>query len=73
MTKIYCADPSCEYCNDKGICTAKKVSFSWHSVMTLWEGRQEFNRCKTYQPSKEYQEMQEKIKPFMEGTNHGKV
>ena len=62
MPKIYCADTSCEFCSDKGVCTAKKVSLSWHSVMTLWDGRQEFNRCKTYQKSKLSTELEQRFK-----------
>ena len=58
MTKIYCADTSCEFNNDKGTCTAKKVALSWHSVMTVNDGRQEFNRCKTYQKSERCKEFE---------------
>lgn len=47
MTKIYCADSLCKFNNDKGVCTAKKVALAWHSVMTVWDGRQEFSRCRT--------------------------
>lgn len=50
-TKIYCAATDCEFNGDKGICTAKKVALSWSSIMTLWDGRQQFNKCKTYQKS----------------------
>ena len=50
MTKIYCADVACVY-NDEGVCKAKRVALSWHSVVTVNEGRQEFNRCKTREPS----------------------
>lgn len=49
MTKIYCADYNCCYNNDRGVCVAKNVALSWHSVATHWEGRQEFHRCKTRQ------------------------
>lgn len=62
MTKIYCADVSCEFCNDKGVCTQKIIGLSWHSVCTVNEGRQEFTRCKAYQKSKK----QIKIEKLME-------
>ena len=61
MSKIYCADVGCSYNNDKGICTAKKVALSWHSVMTLWEGRQEFQRCKTRETSMEYRALEKRF------------
>ena len=46
MTKIFCADTACRY-NDNEVCKASKVLLSWNSVVTLHEGRQEFNRCHT--------------------------
>ena len=62
MTKIYCADVSCEYCNDKGVCTQKKVALAWMSIQTVHEGRQEYNRCRMYQKSKRSIEIEEFIK-----------
>ena len=38
MTRIYCTDVSYTY-NDDGICKAKRVALSWHSVVTMNEGR----------------------------------
>ena len=75
MSKIYCADTSCAYNNDKGVCTAKKVALSWHSVVTLWEGRQEFQRCKTRETSAEYRELEKRMEALMnernESDSHG--
>ena len=51
MTKVYCADVSCRFCNDDGVCTAKNIALAWSSVMTMYEGRQEFNKCKSYEES----------------------
>ena len=51
MTKIYCADVTCKFNDINGLCTLKKIALSFHSVNTLWEGRQEYHRCKTYQKS----------------------
>lgn len=50
-TKIYCAAMDCEFCNEKGVCTAKSIALSAASVMTVYDGRQEFNKCKTFQKS----------------------
>lgn len=58
MTKIYCADVSCEFCNGKGVCTQKKVCLSFHSVVTFWNGRQEYNKCKSYKKSKKSIELE---------------
>ena len=47
-TKIYCAAVDCEFYRVDGRCTAKTVCLSDHSVMTVWDGRQRFQRCKTW-------------------------
>lgn len=65
-TKIYCAAIDCEYYREDGRCTAKTVCLSDHSIMTVWEGRQRFQRCKTYQKSKEMAEMEKRFLPLME-------
>ena len=72
MAKIYCADVGCAFNNDKGVCTAKKVALSWHSVMTVWEGRQEDQRCKTRETSKEHREL-EKRREALINEQTGKV
>ena len=51
MPKIYCADVACRYNNDENACTAPKVELSWNSIMTVWEGRREFNTCRTREPA----------------------
>ena len=65
-TKIYCAAIDCEYYREDGRCTAKTVCLSGHSIMTVWEGRQRFQRCKTYQKSKEMAEIEKRFLPLME-------
>ena len=65
-TKIYCAAIDCAFYREDGRCTAKTVCFSDHSVITVLEGRQRFQRCKTWQKSKECAEMEERIKPLIE-------
>jgi len=53
MSKVVCADVGCRF-NDDGKCTAKKIELSWHSVVTLWDGRQEFQRCKQRESPAQY-------------------
>ena len=57
MPKVYCAAIDCEFNGDDGKCHAKSIALSDHSIQTLWEGRQRFQRCKTYQKSREAAEM----------------
>lgn len=61
MTKVKCADLSCKYNNGIDTCKAKEISLSWSSVMTVWDGRQEFLRCKVYEKSDEFLAMQAKV------------
>lgn len=72
-TKIYCASIECEY-NDPetGRCKAKTVCISSHSIMTVYDGRQDFHRCKTFQLSEQARQMKEAIeKMFKERQKKG--
>lgn len=64
-TKIYCAASDCKFCNEKGVCTEKSVCLSWHSVMTKYERRQEYNRCKSYEMSDEAREITERLQKYL--------
>lgn len=51
MTKVRCADVACKYHGDHDICTAKSINLSWSSIMTMWDGRQDFHQCRTFEES----------------------
>ena len=51
MTNVYCADSSCKFVNDDGVCTQKRIALGWRSVMTVYDGRQKYNLCKMYEES----------------------
>jgi hypothetical protein len=59
MSKVFCAAMDCEFNGDDGKCHAKDVGLSDHSIMTLWEGRQRYQKCKTYQKSQAAAEMEQ--------------
>lgn len=59
MPKIFCAAMDCEFNGDDGKCHAKEIALSGHSIQTLWDGRQRFQRCKTYQKSTAAKEAEE--------------
>lgn len=61
MPKIFCAAMDCEFNGDDGKCHAKDVALSDHSIMTLWEGRQRYQKCKKYQKSQAAVEMERYI------------
>ena len=59
-TKVYCANDWCKF-NKDDVCTAKEISLSFNSVMTYWDGRQQFNKCKTYEESEEIKKLMRNI------------
>ena len=63
-TKIYCSDMLCKF-NEDGICKSKTVALSAYSVITLYDGRQDFHKCKTFEEStdsKIYREMLDRLR-----------
>lgn len=64
---VYCAALECKFHSDTNRCTAKRITLSSHSVMTLWNGRQEFWKCKQYEMSDEYKAILEQIGLAEEG------
>lgn len=64
---VYCAALECKYHSDTNRCTAKKITLSSHSVMTVWNGRQEFLKCKQYEMSEEYKSLLTVLRMAEEG------
>lgn len=62
QTKIICADVLCKYNGDKNVCMAPRVALEWSSIMTLWDGRKEFNTCKTRNLNPEYESMLKEVR-----------
>lgn len=69
MSKVVCADVGCRFNDDNGKCTAKKIELSWHSVVTLWDGRQEFQRCKQRESPAQYMRRMETEKNEQSGSD----
>jgi len=65
---VCCAAFDCKYNNDKCRCTAQTLNLSSHSIMTVWEGRQDFLKCKNYEISDEAKRIMEQTRQFMEET-----
>ena len=63
MTKITCAENRCQYYKN-GRCQAKEINLTANSIMTLWEGRKDFNTCKTFKESEESKTMRKQIDEF---------
>lgn len=66
MPKIKCAAVECKYNSNNNYCTADKtVMLTAHSVMTVWDGRQDFWKCKNFVMSDECREIAEKFEEWM--------
>lgn len=65
MARIVCARTDCKYNNDKNQCTAKDVKLSYHSVMTVWDGRQELLKCKNYEQDEGFTEFLNEVKALI--------
>ena len=66
MPKVYCASLDCEFHGDDNRCHAKEINLADQGIMTLWDGRQRFNTCRTWQESQFSKEIREKLKPYFE-------
>lgn len=62
MYKVYCADNRCKYRNENtGACKCKKVMLSAWNVATKNMGRKDFLECKSFEYSKDYLELKQKM------------
>ena len=72
MVSLKCADISCKYLSERGTCKAKKIELSWHSVVTMNEGRKEFLRCKQHEKSAYYKRIERLLQDVGGSTGQGK-
>ena len=66
---VYCGAIECKYNGKRNQCTAPKIELSSHSVMTAWDGRQEFWKCKGFELSDEAKAIQAYIQRWEEEKN----
>ena len=66
MGIIYCGSYDCIHCNpDNNICDADEVFLNTANIMTAWEGRQDFWRCKQYEISEKTRRLYEQFEKFL--------
>ena len=63
MTKITCAENRCKYYKNSR-CQAKEINLTANSIMTLWQGSQDFNTCKTFEESEESRKIRGQVEEF---------
>lgn len=49
MPKVICAASDCKWNSVKNQCAAKEIHLADNYVMTVYDGRQHFNRCHDYE------------------------
>ena len=65
MTKVICAKAECKYNDDNNKCTRKEINLSCCSVMTVNDGRQEYNRCRSFEESEESKRLKAALEEIM--------
>lgn len=65
---MICSDVSCKYCSDNYKCKypKKDLSFSHHSVVTLYQGRQEYLKCNAYETHEMYIKIHNELERILE-------
>ena len=59
---VYCPCSECKHNGKNNKCTAKSITLSAHYVQTLWEGRQEFWKCKDFVMTEEAKQIFDAIR-----------
>lgn len=65
MPKVYCAASDCKWNDVNCRCRAKEIHLADNYVMTVYDGRQHFNRCHDYEMSEESRRIIEQFKELM--------
>lgn len=61
MSKVYCAASDCKWNSVKNQCAAKEIHLADNYVMTVYDGRQHFNKCHEYEMSEESKRLQDAL------------
>lgn len=58
---IKCSNLKCKYRNDRGNCKAKNLTLVLNSVCTLFQGQQDYLKCKSFEIDEDYIKLKNKI------------
>jgi hypothetical protein len=62
MPKVICAAVECIWNDVNNRCRAKEINLQDNYIMTLYEGRQHFNKCRNYEMSEESKRIMNELK-----------
>ena len=62
MPKVICAAGECKWNDVNNRCRAKEINLSDNYIMTLYDGRQHFNKCRNYEMSEESKRIMNELK-----------
>lgn len=65
MPKVYCGAVDCKWNDVKNQCRAKEIHLEDNYIMTVYDGRQHFNRCKDYEMSEQSKRLYEDFKRIL--------
>lgn len=66
MPKVICAACDCKWNDVNNRCRAKEIHLEDNHIMTVYDGRQHFNRCQDYEMSEQMKRLYEEFKRLME-------
>ena len=62
MPKVICAAGECIWNDVNNLCRAKEINLSDNYIMTVYDGRQHFNKCRNYEMSEESKRIMNELK-----------
>jgi len=68
MAKVWCAEITCKH-NKNNLCKAKEINLSAGRVNTVYSGRMDVWKCRTFEESERFKQMSEVVKQMMEVDN----
>ena len=65
MPKVLCAAMECKFhSTSDNYCRAREINLADNYVHTVHDGPQHYNRCRTYEPSSNYEELTKQFAEF---------
>ena len=69
MKQIICSNLKCKHWKQSGVCSCHTVILKFSNIATVNQGRKDILECSRYEKSKEYKELENKLRELEEGSN----